>query len=87
MQAAQQQAAIQSVDGHPPGLNGFQDPQHRQNLLGSLNAGAPQQPGLLNLGQTTRTLQSEADKRVSGHTRATLARLARGSDAPASFVV
>ena len=65
------------ADGHPPGLNGFQqhsDPQHRQNLLGSLTSGAQQQqqqqPRLLNLGQQARNVhpgfQSDADKqRVS----------------------
>ncbi|TFK93279.1 hypothetical protein K466DRAFT_642904 [Polyporus arcularius HHB13444] len=56
-----------SADSHPPGLNGFQqDPQHRQSLLGSLTAGAQQQPGLLNLGQQARNVhpgfQSDADK-------------------------
>ncbi|KAK7689901.1 hypothetical protein QCA50_006540 [Cerrena zonata] len=58
-QATQQQPP--TADGHPPGLNGFQqsEQQHRNNLLGSLAGG---QPGLLNLGQT-RGFQSEADKR------------------------
>ncbi|TCD65827.1 hypothetical protein EIP91_002177 [Steccherinum ochraceum] len=57
-----------NADGHPPGLNGFQQPndqQHRQNLLGSLTGGQ-QQPGLLNLGRAGGSLagfQSEADKR------------------------
>lgn len=65
------------ADGHPPGLNGFQnhgDQQHRQNLLGSLT-GAPaltpslasgqQQPGLLNLGQARNVhtgFQSDVEK-------------------------
>ncbi|PIL35140.1 hypothetical protein GSI_02929 [Ganoderma sinense ZZ0214-1] len=74
-QTAQQTTASQQTptDGHPPGLNGFQqhaDPQHRQNLLGSLAGGAQQQPqqqpGLLNLGQQARNVhpgfQSDADK-------------------------
>ena len=58
-----------NADGHPPGLNGFQQPndqQHRQTLLGSLTGGQ-QQPGLLNLGRAGGSLagfQSEADKRV-----------------------
>ncbi|KAI0754532.1 hypothetical protein C8Q80DRAFT_1139649 [Daedaleopsis nitida] len=57
------------MDGHPPGLNGFQqhaDPQHRQNLLGSLTSATQQQPGLLNLGQQARSahpgFQSDGDK-------------------------
>lgn len=70
----QSQASQQApADGHPPGLNGFQqhtDPQHRQNLLGSLTSGSQQQqqqqPGLLNLGQQARNVhpgfQSDADK-------------------------
>ncbi|KAI0770628.1 hypothetical protein C8Q74DRAFT_1354699 [Fomes fomentarius] len=66
----QSQASQQTpADGHPPGLNGFQqhtDPQHRQNLLGSLTSGSQQQPGLLNLGQQARNVhpgfQSDADK-------------------------
>ncbi|KAL4249812.1 CNOT2/3/5 family protein [Abortiporus biennis] len=51
-------------DGHPPGLNGFQqhNDQHRQTLLGSLSSGQ-QQPGLLNLTQARGGFQSEADKR------------------------
>ncbi|KAH9932732.1 uncharacterized protein BXZ73DRAFT_89892 [Epithele typhae] len=58
-----------AADGHPPGLNGFQqhgDRQHQQNLLGSLAGGVQQQPGLLNLGQQARGVlpgfQSDADK-------------------------
>ncbi|KAH9922902.1 uncharacterized protein B0H18DRAFT_878990 [Fomitopsis serialis] len=65
-------------EGHPPGLNGFQqqaDQQHRQNLLGSLGSGAQtplgggqQQPGVLNLGGQARGVhpgfqtQSDAEK-------------------------
>lgn len=65
IQQQQSAQALQNVDGHPPGLNGFQhnDQQHRQNLLGSLTGGGQQQPGLLNLGN--RSFQSEAEKRVS----------------------
>ncbi|EMD39642.1 hypothetical protein CERSUDRAFT_71526 [Gelatoporia subvermispora B] len=68
------QQAQQGVDGHPPGLNGFQqhaDQQHRQQLLGTLTGNVQtaqsgqQQPGLLNLAQT-RNVQggfaSETDK-------------------------
>ncbi|RPD74042.1 hypothetical protein L226DRAFT_571920 [Lentinus tigrinus ALCF2SS1-7] len=68
----QQSQATQPTpaDGHPPGLNGFQqDSQHRQNLLGSLAGGAQQQPGLLNLGQQARNVHpgflSDADKQRS----------------------
>ena len=68
-----QQAQQTPVDGHPPGLNGFQhnDPQHRQTLLGSLTGGVQggqqqqQQPGLLNLGQARNVhpgFQSDTDK-------------------------
>ncbi|CAL1713590.1 unnamed protein product [Somion occarium] len=62
-QGAQQQT--QTTDGHPPGLNGFQqsDQQHRQNLLGSLGSGQPQ-PGLLNLGQGRNVnFQTDVEKR------------------------
>ncbi|TBU45583.1 hypothetical protein BD309DRAFT_707942 [Dichomitus squalens] len=75
-QTTQQQTVASQqtpADGHPPGLNGFQqsaDPQQRQSLLGSLTAGAQQQsqqqPGLLNIGQQARNVhpgfQSDADK-------------------------
>lgn len=68
-QATQQQSVAQTPqngDGHPPGLNGFQqnNDQHRQNLLGSLT-GNGQQPGVLNLGQARGQVnfQSEAEKR------------------------
>jgi len=57
-----------NAEGHPPGLNGFQqsnDQSHRQGILGSLAVGQ-QQPGLLNLGRAGGSLagfQSEAEKR------------------------
>ncbi|KAI0076743.1 hypothetical protein K474DRAFT_1691207 [Panus rudis PR-1116 ss-1] len=60
---ATQQAT--NTDGHPPGLNGFQQGDHRQSLLGQLTGGQ-QQPGVLNLGQARGVhagFQSEADKR------------------------
>ncbi|KAI0629976.1 hypothetical protein C8Q77DRAFT_1220129 [Trametes polyzona] len=64
-----QQAQQTPVEGHPPGLNGFQnaDQQHRQSLVGSLANATPgqQQPGLLNLGQTRNVhpgFQAEGDK-------------------------
>ncbi|OCH90418.1 hypothetical protein OBBRIDRAFT_776922 [Obba rivulosa] len=69
----QQQGQQQSADGHPPGLNGFQqhNDQHRQQLLGTLTGGAlaaqtgQQQPGLLNLSQARNVqggFSSETDK-------------------------
>ncbi|TFY57530.1 hypothetical protein EVJ58_g6966 [Rhodofomes roseus] len=74
----QQQAHQHTSDGHPPGLNGFQqaDQQHRQSLLGSLTGGSQtpalgsgqQQPGVLNLGGQARGVhpgfqtQSDAEK-------------------------
>lgn len=77
-QTAHQQPQTQphTADGHPPGLNGFQqqaDQQHRQNLLGSLTVGGQtpslgsgqQQPGVLNLGGQARGVhpgfQSQSD--------------------------
>lgn len=71
-QSTQQQPSAQAPpngDGHPPGLNGFQqnNEQHRQSLLGSLTGNGQQQPGVLNLGQarSPANFQSEAEKRVS----------------------
>ncbi|OBZ71202.1 putative NOT transcription complex subunit VIP2 [Grifola frondosa] len=63
-----QQTQQQTADGHPPGLNGFQqhNDQHRQTVLGSLTGNAQtQQPGLLNLGQTRNIhpgFQTDAEK-------------------------
>ena len=71
-QSTQPQPSAQAPpngDGHPPGLNGFQqnNEQHRQSLLGSLTGNGQQQPGVLNLGQARSQagFQSEAEKRVS----------------------
>jgi len=55
-----------AIDGHPPGLNGFQQhsDQLRQNLLGTRPG--QQQPGLLNIGQARSGhggFQSETEKR------------------------
>lgn len=66
----QQPQSQQPQHEHPPGLNGFSDQSHRQNLSSGLPtqpAQQQQQPGLLNLGQQRlQSFQSEADKRVSG---------------------
>ena len=50
---------------HPPGLNGFNDQNHRPGIISGITPGA-QQPGVLNIGQQRlHQFQSEADKRVS----------------------
>ena len=50
---------------HPPGLNGFNDQNHRPGILSGITSGT-QQPGVLNIGQQRlHQFQSEADKRVS----------------------
>lgn len=51
---------------HPPGLNGFNDQNHRPGVISGITSGTPQ-PGVLNIGQQQRLhqFQSEADKRVS----------------------
>ena len=47
---------------HPPGLNGFNDQNHRPGII----TPGTQQPGVLNIGQQRlHQFQSEADKRVS----------------------
>jgi CCR4-NOT transcription complex subunit 2 len=50
---------------HPPGLNGFNDQNHRSSIISGITPGT-QQPGVLNIGQQQRLhqFQSEADKRV-----------------------
>lgn len=71
-QQPQSQQSGQHEPAHPPGLNGYNDQSHRQNLLSGLpsqsqSQNTQQQPGLLNLGQQRlHTFQSEAEKRVSG---------------------
>lgn len=51
---------------HPPGLNGFNDQNHRAGMISGVTSGT-QQPGVLNIGQQQRLhqFQSEAEKRVS----------------------
>lgn len=51
---------------HPPGLNGFNDQNHRPGIISGITSGT-QQPGVLNIGQQQRLhqFQSEAEKRVS----------------------
>ena len=50
---------------HPPGLNGFNDQNHRPGIISGITPGT-QQPGVLNIGQQRlHQFQSEADKRVS----------------------
>lgn len=68
-QTTHQQSQNQSQHhdlSHPPGLNGFNDQNHRPGIISGIGSGT-QQPGVLNIGQQQRLhqFQSEADKRVS----------------------
>ena len=66
---SQNQSSSQDNQLHPPGLNGFQHSEHRQNLLGNLGGGVPSgTPGMLNIGQSRNVHpgfqqgQTEVDK-------------------------
>ena len=63
-QPSQNQSQLHDLP-HPPGLNGFNDQNHRPGIISGITPGT-QQPGVLNIGQQRlHQFQSEADKRVS----------------------